>query len=97
MTKCKGKMGDCCAVFSSLIGCIPFCTIPDHSDNVSLSQVFYFKHVKVLQLSSATCFGQHFKVSVLECSREVCFKHEVCCMAAAKYVPIVCFAVCICI
>ena len=49
----------CCDMFSSLISRIPFCTIVDHSDIVSLSQVFYFKHVKVLQLSSATYFGYY--------------------------------------
>jgi hypothetical protein len=49
----------CCEMFSSLISCIPFCTIPDNSHNVSLSLVFYIKHVKVLQLSSATCFGYY--------------------------------------
>jgi hypothetical protein len=60
LTKCEVKwVTVCCAMFSSLISCIPLCTIPDHSDNVSLSQVLYFKHAKVLQLSSATCFGHY--------------------------------------
>lgn len=49
----------CCGMFSSLISCIPLCTVADRSDNVSLSQVFYFKRVKVLQLSSATYFGHY--------------------------------------
>ena len=38
----------CCEMFSGLISCIPLCTITDHSENVSLSQVFQFKLVKVL-------------------------------------------------
>jgi hypothetical protein len=38
----------CCEMLNSLTGCSPLCTIPDHSVNVSLSQVFYFKLVKIL-------------------------------------------------
>ena len=48
MTKCNGKLGDCCEMFSGLISCIPLCTITDRSENVSLSQVFHFNLVKVL-------------------------------------------------
>ena len=40
----------CCEMFSSSISCTALCTIPDHSENVSLSQAVYFRLVKVLKV-----------------------------------------------
>jgi len=85
----------CCAMFSSLISCIPFCTAQQQIIQIMCPCQYHF----ISKLWKFwTIVGYVFRSLLIISTfwyQNVCvkfdFKHAVCCTAAAKYVPVMYF------